>query len=320
MKRFALREFLLLTAPLALVGAGYLVVKTGNSSSTWNPLAPAKPEILDCSVRSPTPLEVFKGAQIGVTVLAHASMKPFSCPGIRYELLQPKPKPRVAWRDSKPGPGTVWFEQRARVEGKYTELQETYAYGWFNSKPIPKHLVTHVKLRSSCGAFLPLERKFELPTEGIAAVDINAARRANFQVTSAQLVYMKPSPSGRTYQEIRLSVKDVENRGGGLMTVPRTVGNWTWTNGKSQPVEAWIGLWSSARSRDAEGTVTSVTVTLETERLKVPPRPGTKISGLVSIAQGWPQKITIEWPEKLNSNFAVNEVEFSAELAPVQTF
>jgi hypothetical protein len=47
------------------------------------------------------------------------------------------------------------------------------------------------------------------------------------------------------------------------------------------------------------------------------PKPGTKIRGQLSINRGWPQEITVEWPEKLSENSALTELKFSTKLAPL---
>lgn len=298
MRQFSVKELLLLTSPIAILGLGIWGAKIREGQS------PNMPSV-SCEVRQPTPLEISQGAQIAVTVHAVAPRSTFLCPGLDYTLNLPKER-----RDPK---SSIWYDYHSKGHENHHEIEENHAYNVVWKKP----LTAIVGVHSSCGRGRHFEKQVELDASGVTPVNAVAARRPNFRLVKAFLRYEEVKGVPERRQHIDLQLEDVSDESGGLMNAPRCVGNWVWQDKRTHSVPVTIGLGYGTSFEGSDSpTTTIIGIDLETAKLQVPPRKGTLIKGSFSIKMGWPQQVTFEWPEKLNRASFLTEMKFTTKLAP----
>ena len=280
-----------MTAPIPIIALGFWGARWREEN--W----PTQPSIVECRVRPATPLEISQGANIGVTVRAVVPMKPNSCPGLKYTLASQKIR---------------WEENHSLTESNRTEFESTYAYSWKQNANQPPY-IAEAELYSVCGGMNRIAKKFALSGKGLPLPDIGQARQFNFRVSKVILAFWGTKGRMNAEQELRVSIEDVVDETFGLMTYPQCVGNWTVQKANNDfSAKAHIGTTSGNGNQTVE-----VTVKVDFGKTPQMPKPGAKIRGQLSINRGWPQEITVEWPEKLSENSALTELEFSTKLAPL---
>ncbi|RYX80977.1 hypothetical protein EON83_26235 [bacterium] len=294
MKRFAPRELLLVTAPLAIIALGIWGAQLREQH--W----PTKAHIVACRVRPATPMELSQGKQIGVTYEAKvpkALLKGYF-PEMEYSLVgDHTPKPlhnKISYTENR---------------NNYARLEKYYAYRWeeLSSTTSP---VAEVKLISQNKGFPALKQRVELSNKDLVRPNVIEAIRENFHVTNA---YIKRAPTVTPLYYVTFDIENIKDEAQGTLMSSKCLKAWIQRGSRTEIVESpattsWI-------SNDP--TKQNVEIDLEIPTVDGKLTAGTKIRCLLSIAAGWPQEIQVQWPQHLNPDNSPTELKFTTKLAPL---
>ncbi|RYG63806.1 hypothetical protein EON80_20480 [bacterium] len=293
MKRIPLREFLFVAAPVAILGAGLYGAKLREHH--W----PTRPRIDACRVRPATPLEVYGGKQIAVSVEAVAplSFLKGGGPEIRCSLVgRPQPKTKT--------PPILHLERR----GNYNYTEQQYAYTWKEFSTLPSPRIAEVVLLAGDSHTPLVKGQFELSTDGVVLPDPTAARTANFRLTKAQLRCTNASIKS----ELLFEAEDVRDETQGRLTSLEFLKMAMSHNNQSSPIY-WLSSSFGPTSSDPRSMNMGVEVDLSS--WEVPSSTPTTVRCLLSIMGGWPQEIEVELPKRLDHY--VTDLKFTSKLAPL---
>lgn len=296
----------MLSAPVGVIALGLVFVQIRSGEPTQSLFArwPDTTQISKCEVRPATPLEISQGADFGVTMQTVSPENPRSINGLRYSISEPATKSKLKG---------VWSDERAEFREAAHLLQQDYhvsqSIAAFNRRELKAAdgvIEVDIKVGRGKRVYPAADKVFRLDTKTILLPDVNAARKANFRITDAAL---------SNDHTARLIIDDYSEEPNGLISFPQTVGKWTMEGDPDADFTASIGSWGSMIQ--AGKTIPFIEVWIRFPKPKQPSLVGRKFRGLISLGRGWPQEVTLEWPEKIVFDGTGPEVKFTAKLAPL---
>ncbi len=302
MKRFHAKEMLLVSAPLVIVALAVWGVKRREEA--------AKPRILECRVRPATPLEVSQGAQIGVTVDSESPVEPgWPCGEMRLDLVGQgfsSPQTQRAFKRAQ-----VWNTGRSKTNGQIRSLKNAFGLRLSDLKVSSKSLECEATWHFSCAPWPDLKKRIQLDSSGFQLPNPASLRRANFRVNKVALEWPQTNGTLNKIQSLILSMEDLPVGAHDLLSNINVLGSWQWKKGfQAYPVRPTIS--QSGKGSTKWWFFPQIAV----PSVLFPPPAGAHIQGIFAVDDGWPQEITIEWPQQFAPT-GVTELKFSTRLAPL---
>jgi hypothetical protein len=305
--------------------------KNGTDVVQSSTAAITQAQILECVNRPATPLELSQGAHFGLTIRA---IVPINVPvagatpipiadqirkGYSFDLggLITDPdgggpnRSVIAVTNNREHD----FDKATESDKPgYIKIETTSGLRWKNLgvpvKPLPIYVTLIDNSHSYPRAFETVNQNYQLKNSPPPFPDPSKFRKENFKVTRVTLQHNPYSPS---YMSMKIYFDDVIDHGNGLMSTPQCIGYWNW--GEKKP------FYRFAKTYHTEYTESkvpkSVVVMMEIQNLRLPPAKGTKIHGLLSVSNGWPQDISVECPPKLPTKSTDIDLKFTTKLAPL---
>lgn len=295
---------------LVIVVVNSVLLWSGWQYSVRKGIWPNNPRIVECRLRPATPLELWHGADVGVTTRAIVPIAlVWPCPDLEFSYSKVSRNPTFGHQSTR----AVCGDRNRQSNSDYMTMQEDVG---LHLKSWKRPLIGEVSLRSSSGRFAAVIDKYELTTKGLTTPDLAASRRANFRVDHAVLYQDNDRHGMLEMVQVQLDVSQVTNDQPGLISRPQCVGKWRWQSvGDMHPTRAFIGSWDGAGAN-----IVRVQLRFIFSRLHIPSSKTFKVSGLLSINNGWPQEITVEWPKKSSALSPESKTKFTTILAPLPLF
>lgn len=254
------------------------------------------PRIVECRIRPATPLELSQGADVGVTTRAIVPEYPnSSSPAWNFSISR--------------NTSTVWHQTYSEYSPDYTTLQEDHG---LQLRSWERPIIVEANLVSLCRVFPTVKKSTELTTKGLSSPEPAAAQRPNFHVTKAALGW-SADRFGYFTVDVSLDISQAAYERPASGSGPQCVENWHWLDsGGNHSFDVTCRQWSGRG-----GNITNVQISSFVRRPKVSTSSITKVIGLLSINNGWPQEITVEWPKESSLQWPRPGTKFTTKLAPL---